>query len=66
MLTLLSVPAGMLTFGQFIKKPSLAYRPVVSRVLVSEALCVLNTSKVPTTTSCSPPLEARGPKLKHR
>ena len=38
MLTLLSVPAGGLTFGQFIKKPCVAYRPGASRVPVSETL----------------------------
>ena len=38
MLTLLSVSAGGLTFGQFIKKPCVAYRPGASRVPVSETL----------------------------
>jgi DNA-binding GntR family transcriptional regulator len=38
MLTWLPVPAKVLTFGQFIKKPYVAYRTGVSRVPVSEAL----------------------------
>jgi len=38
MLTCLPVPAGVLTFGQFIKKPCLEYRADVSRLPVRRAL----------------------------